>query len=100
MPLGLRYASSQLLAASVYWPLARTSRVLARLGVDVANVPLSSYRDRSFYMMRTDALDRFGTRVEHRFTRGEITSMMINAGLGDISFSNSVPYWCAVGFKL
>ena len=30
--------------------------------------------------MRTDALDRFGTRLEQRFTRDEIKIMMENAG--------------------
>ena len=49
--------------------------------------------------MRTDALDRFGTRLEQRFTREEIKDMMKNAGLGDIEFSKSKPFWVAVGFK-
>jgi len=49
--------------------------------------------------MRTDALDRFGTRLEQRFTRAEITRMMRDAGLENIRFSDGFPYWCAVGFK-
>jgi hypothetical protein len=49
--------------------------------------------------MRTDALDRFGTRLEQRFTRDEIKQMMHNAGLEDIRFSDSKPFWVAVGFK-
>lgn len=99
MPHGLRFATSQALAASVYWPLARSARVLERLGVPVDNLPLSAYRDRSFYVMRTDALDRFGTRLEQRFTRDEIRSMMESAGLERIAFHDGAPYWCAVGFK-
>ena len=48
----------------------RGSRACAeRLGTDVRHFPLSAYRDRSFYTMRTDALDRFGTRLERRFSR-------------------------------
>ena len=47
----------------------------------VDNMPLSAYRERSFYVMRTDALDRFGTRLEQRFTREQIRSMMHEAGL-------------------
>ena len=31
--------------------------------------------------MRTDALDRFGTTLEQRFTASEIREMMHNAGL-------------------
>jgi len=49
--------------------------------------------------MRTDALDRFGTRLEQRFTRKEIKNMMQNAGLENIEFSNSKPFWVAVGYK-
>lgn len=100
MPHGLRYAMSQIIAGVVYWPLARMAKLADKLGVNVTNFPLSSYRDRSFYVMRTDALDRFGTRLEQRFTRAEITSMMESAGLENISFSEKVPYWCAVGYAL
>ena len=50
--------------------------------------------------MRTDALDRFGTQLEQRFTRNEIKNMMEKAGLENIKFSDSKPYWVAVGFKI
>jgi SAM-dependent methyltransferase len=99
MPFALRYAASQVLAAAVYYPLARSARLLARRGIDVENFPLSAYRERSFYVMRTDALDRFGTRLEQRFTRGQITEMMASAGLERIEFSDAVPFWCAVGYR-
>lgn len=99
MPYGLRFATSQAIAASVYWPLARSARLLERAGLPVESMPLSFYRARSFYVMRTDALDRFGTRLEHRFTRDEIESMMTAAGLERISFREGDPYWCAVGYK-
>jgi hypothetical protein len=65
----------------------------------VAGIPLSAYRGQSFYTMRTDALDRFGTRLEQRFSREAIQGMMEEAGLHQIVFSDSVPYWCAVGRK-
>ena len=48
--------------------------------------------------MRTDALDRFGTRLEQRFTKNEINKMMETAGLENITFSKNT-YWCAVGFR-
>lgn len=99
MPHPLRYATSQVLAASVYWPLARSARVLESFGMAVDNLPLSAYRDRSFYVLRTDALDRFGTRLEQRFTRRQITQMMTDAGLERISFSDGVPFWSAVGYR-
>jgi hypothetical protein len=49
--------------------------------------------------MRTDALDRFGTRLEQRFTRDQIRAMMTAAGLIRIRFGDAIPYWTAVGFK-
>ena len=37
---------------------------------------LGAYRHRSYYVMRTDALDRLGTRLEHRMTAAQIRAMM------------------------
>jgi SAM-dependent methyltransferase len=87
------------LAATVYLPLARGAKVAEKLGADVGSFPLSAYRDRSFYTMRTDSLDRFGTRLEQRFTRDEIRGLMSRAGLDRIRFHDGEPYWCAVGFR-
>lgn len=98
-PFRLKSAVAEFFAAAVYWPLARSAKLFANFGVDVANWPLSAYRGRSYYSMRTDALDRFGTRLEHRMTRAEIRTMMEAAGLRDIRFSDAVPFWCAVGHK-
>jgi hypothetical protein len=49
--------------------------------------------------MRTDSRDRFGTPLEQRFTKAQITQMMEQAGLVDIVFSMRAPFWCAVGRK-
>jgi hypothetical protein len=49
--------------------------------------------------MRNDALDRFGTRLERRFTAAEIRSMMDQAGLEEVRLSDAPPYWCAVGHR-
>jgi ubiquinone/menaquinone biosynthesis C-methylase UbiE len=98
LPFALRSLFCDFTAATIYWPLARISKGVEALGVEVSLFPLSSYRNRSFYSMRTDALDRFGTRIEKRFTRQQIRSMMENAGLERIEFSDS-PCWCAVGYR-
>lgn len=89
----------ELIAATVYWPLARLARACEQLGLSVESFPLSAYRNMSFYTMRTDALDRFGTRLEQRFSRSDITIMMRQAGLTDIRFRDEPPYWCAVAIK-
>lgn len=99
LPSRLKYTLSQLLALMVYYPLARVARVAEKLGMKVDAFPLSTYRRRSFYTMRTDALDRFGTRVEKRFTATEVRALMTRAGLERIRVSDSPPYWCAVGYR-
>jgi SAM-dependent methyltransferase len=99
LPRPLKFAVCQAIAALVYWPLARGAGLLERLGMRVGNLPLSDYRNVSFYAMRTDALDRFGTRLEQRFTRARIGEMMTAAGLTGIRFSDQAPFWCAVGFR-
>jgi len=98
-PFQLRYALSQIIAAAVYFPLARLSFLLERLGFNVDGIPPSWYRRRSFNTIRTDALDRFGTQLEKRFTTREILHMIKEAGLERIMFSDSIPYWCVIGFK-
>ena len=99
LPFGIRKAVTTTIAAAVYWPLARAARLAERNGRDVGNWPLSPYRDLSFYTMRTDALDRFGTRLEQRFSRSQIERMMIDAGLKDLRFSERGPFWVACGVK-
>ena len=98
LPFAIRSPLCDLLAALMYWPLARISRRLEKSGWNVDHFPLSSYRSRSFYAMRTDALDRFGTRIERRFTREQIEQMMAAAGFERIAFSES-PCWCAIGYR-
>ena len=99
LPPALKHLVTDAIATFVYWPLARLSRLMTGLGLNVHSVPLSFYRDRSFYTMRTDARDRFGTPLEQRFTRAQIERMMLDAGLTEIRFSENAPYWCAVGVK-
>lgn len=99
LPFGARKRVTDVLAGAIYWPLARTALAAEKAGANVENFPLSAYRHSSFYSMRTDSLDRFGTRLEHRFTRKEIEAMMLGAGLENIRFSDRVPYWVACGTR-
>lgn len=99
LPFGARKAVSGAIATVVYWPLARAASLLERRGRSVANWPLAEYRCRSFYTMRTDALDRFGTRLEQRFSRAEIERMMRVSGLEGIQFRDGPPFWVACGYK-
>lgn len=99
LPFVLRRLISDVLAALVYWPLARTAWVLDRMGRLPEAWPLATYRDRSFYSMRTDSLDRFGTRLERRFTRREIEELLRGTGFERVTFSDEVPFWCALAYR-
>jgi SAM-dependent methyltransferase/uncharacterized protein YbaR (Trm112 family) len=89
------------IATFVYWPFARASALLERAGARglAGRLPLSFYRNLSFATMRNDSLDRFGTRLERRYTQGELKDLMRGAGLGELQISESPPFWHAVGSK-
>ena len=99
LPKSLKSLFTDLIATLVYWPLARFATLLERIGGDPTFLPLSFYRNMSFYTMRTDSRDRFGTPLEQRFTQLEIKEMMTSAGLENIRFSEREPFWVAVGTK-
>jgi SAM-dependent methyltransferase len=102
MPSGLKKFSCDLMAIFFYMPFVLFSRLLKVMGVSKkirSKIPLHSYEDTSFYIIRNDALDRFGTPLEQRFSRVQIKAMMENAGLKNIVFSEQSPYWHAVGQK-
>jgi hypothetical protein len=95
LPFPLRHAVSQVIALSVYLPLARTAKYFPVPD----SWPLKMYANRSFYAMRTDALDRFGTRLEKRFTRRQITGMLESCGLCDVRFSETAAPWVCAATK-
>jgi SAM-dependent methyltransferase len=90
------------IAMAVYLPLAQTSKILNRLHFKkaAANLPLSYYGDKSFWIMKNDALDRFGTPLEQRFSKAQIIRMMEHCGLKNIVVSENEPYWHAIGQKI
>jgi len=99
LPPSLKHIITDVIALLVYVPLTALSRLLEWVGFNVGSFPLSYYRKYSFYTMRTDARDRFGTPLERRFSRQQITEMMEGAGLVDVQFSDAEPHWCVVGSK-
>ena len=90
---------TSIIAYLIYYPLARFVFISEKLGIDVSNLPLSDYRNKSFYFMKTDALDRFGTRLEKRFSKDEIKRMLQEAGFRDIRFSKNMPFWVSISRK-
>ena len=99
LPFKIKYIISQLIALFVYLPLARTTLLLDKIGINVSNFPLTWYKNEPFYIMRTDALDRFGTSLEQRFTKDEISKMLLNAGFENIKFSDREPFWTVLSYK-
>ena len=99
LPYATRYALSQIIAVLVYIPLIFIGKILLKLGVDVANWPLSYYVDKKFYTIRNDALDRFGTQLENRYGKEEIEAMLGSHGFTNIRFSEREPYWCSICIK-
>lgn len=100
LPLRIKRIVCDSIAFVIYLPLARLSQFISRFSENVAKkIPLSYYRKTSFYVMRNDAFDRFGTPLEKRFSKSEITEMLTRAGFTDIRFSNREPYWHVIAQK-
>ena len=99
MPIFIKNFIGEAIALLIYLPLSRFALLLEKFGILPDPWPLAYYRNRGYYVMRTDALDRFGTRMEKRFSRQEIKAMLQSAGFTDIRFSETQPFWCAVGIK-
>ena len=103
LPAFLKKIVCDLIAVFIYMPLVLLSKIVKAIfpGSNLYNkIPLSYYIDKSFNIIRNDALDRFGTPLEQRFSRQQIDQMMRNSGLSDIVFSENMPYWHVIGHKL
>ena len=99
LPKFFKFLVCDIIAVLIYYPFARFTLLFQKIGFKLKNFPLYFYRSRSFYAMRTDARDRFGTPLEKRFTKKEIYKMMKDSGLEKIKFRNGPPFWTAIGFK-
>ncbi len=95
LPQRIKNFVTSIIAALVYWPIARFSRIVNRFGVNTSNIPLHHYADMPFVMLANDALDRFGTSLEQRFSKDEITEMLRLADfdLSTLKFSHIEPFW-------
>lgn len=102
LPSGLKRFACDVMAILVYMPVVLVGRFFRAIGMKkfAAKLPLNSYHDRSFFVIRNDALDRFGTKLEQRFSRKQITDMMEKAGLENIVISEKLPYWHAIGRRV
>jgi hypothetical protein len=95
LPQRIKQLVTSLIAAFIYWPLARFSKVLSKFRIDTSNIPLHHYADMPFVMLANDALDRFGTTLEQRFSQAEIIEMLRAAdfNISTLQFSDTEPFW-------
>lgn len=100
LPKFLNFLICDLIALIIYLPLAKFSLIMDYIGFQFKNFPLFFYRNSSFYVMRTDSRDRFGTPFEKRYSKKEIYLMMKDSGLEKIKFKNSLPFWTVIGYKI
>lgn len=102
MPKFFKHIFCEIIAFTVYLPLVGIAKFFKYSFKNklYKKIPLSYYVGKSLNVIRNDALDRFGTPLEQRFTKKQINEMMRNAGLDDIVFSNYEPYWHAVGKRV
>lgn len=77
----VRYIITQVIAIFICWPLARTARVLEKIGLNVDMLSLSAHRHNTFYTMRADSFDCFATRLEQQFTHAKIQKSWKNQRL-------------------
>jgi hypothetical protein len=100
-PPRLKRFSCDVLAITTYMPFVLTGRLFAAAGLKkaAAKIPLNDYQNKSFFIIRNDALDKYGTTLEQRFSEQEVITLMRNSGLDGIVVSPGGPYYHAVGKK-
>ncbi len=102
MPSTAKKITCDVLAGAAYMPFVLTARLFSAMGYKklAKKIPLSAYANKDFYIIRNDSLDRFGTRLEQRFSKPEIEAMMKQAGLENIRFGEDSAFWHAIGKKI
>ena len=89
------------LAIIIYMPFVLWVRFLVLIGLRsiAKKMPLAAYNNKSFFIIRNDSLDKFGTTLEQRFSKKEVAELMHNCGLEDVVISEGTPYYHSVGRK-
>ena len=95
LPKKIKVLLCYLIALTIYWPMAKISKIAAKFELDNSNLPLHHYSNFPFVFLKNDALDRFGTRIENRFSKGEIEYMLEQAmfNTSTLKFSESEPFY-------
>ncbi len=101
-PPRVKRFSCDLLAVTTYMPFVATGRFLNFMGLKKFSnkLPLRDYQNKSFFIIRNDALDKYGTTLEQRFSKEQVIALMKHSGLDNIKVSPQSPYYHAVGKKM
>lgn len=103
LPKSVKHFICDIIAFTIYVPFIQLSVLLKSIfpkSKMYQKIPLSYYLGKSINVIRNDALDRFGTPLEQRFSKKEINKMMQEANLSEIKFSPNTPYWHAIGKRI
>lgn len=102
LPMRAKSIVCDLLAVMVYLPMILLVRLMILTGFkkSALKLPLAAYHNKSFFIIRNDSLDKFGTHLESRYSKVEMEMMMQKSGLSDIRVSDGIPYYHAIGRKL
>lgn len=102
LPQGIKKVVCDILAVVLYMPWVLLARFFVAIGMRnfAKKIPLAAYENKSFFVIRNDSLDRFGTTLEQRFSKKEVIEMMEKCGLSDILVSPNTPFYHAVGKRI
>ena len=100
-PMGLKSFTCDVFAVIIYMPFIIWVKLLIAAGFKKTafRMPLAAYHNKSFFIIRNDSLDKFGTKLESRYSKNEVEEMMQKAGLSEIKISDGIPYYHAIGIK-
>jgi SAM-dependent methyltransferase len=101
-PGKIKHFVCDILAILIYMPVIFLVRFFVFIGSKnfENRMPLKAFANKSFFIIRNDALDRFGTRLEKRFSKKEIIKMMQTSGLSNILIRDGIPYYHTIGQKI
>jgi SAM-dependent methyltransferase len=101
LPQKIKKVVCDILAVVFYMPWVLLARFFVLIGMRnfAKKIPLAAYENKSFFVIRNDSLDRFGTKLEQRFSKKQVIEMMEQCGLTEIVVSPKTPYYHAIGKK-
>jgi len=101
LPFFLKKLICETIAFIVYLPFVKIAKFLDYVDLKKLSkkIPLEYYKDKSYMIIRNDALDRFGTPLEQRFSKKQIYELLIKNNFKEIIFSKKKPFYHLVATK-